>query len=158
MWRGGGFERFEVDRPRCGLLDERHAHAPPFRKARQRQERRIDGCEREDLGIGVGEQPCREGQSRHHARGAHDALGIDPPSVPPLEMRGEPLCKPRRLMRVAEHPVIDAIVDRREHLGRRGKIHVGHPHGQHVAIGVAIPFFRTGAVAIGAVGKQRILR
>jgi hypothetical protein len=70
------------------------------------------------------------------------------PSMHGLEHR-----RPR--VGVAEHPVVDARLEGFEHRRGRGEVHVGHPHRDHVAAGVAAPLDAVGAGAVGAVLKSK---
>ena len=49
---------------------------------------------------------------------------------------------------VAEHAVVNAPMQGVEHGGRSGEVHVGDPQRQHVAAGIAAPFFARQAAAV----------
>ena len=73
-----------------------------------------------------------------------------------MQVGGERRGEAERVVGVAEDAVGHAVANRVEdHLGR-GKIHVGHPHGQDVAAGPAVPLLGAGAAAIGAGGERGI--
>jgi hypothetical protein len=151
--RDGRGEHVPVDRPRLQRPGQRDADEAAAGEAGQREERRIDRREGEDLVVGPGQQAGGDRQPRDHPGHARHQVGFDLPAMQPFEVFDERRREARRGDRVAEHAVIDAPVDGVEDDVGRAEIHVGHPQGQDVATGPAVPLLRAGAVPIGAGGE-----
>jgi hypothetical protein len=97
---------------------------------------------------GLADGPHCHVEAGDHPRQPHQPLGLDAPGVVPgnafdhrLEHRGPGVG-------IAENAMVDARMEGFQHRRGRGKVHVGHPHGDHVAAGVAAPLDAVGAGAI----------
>ena len=151
--RDGGGQPIPVDAPCGGIRHQWQADTPPAGQAGQREKRWVDRREREDLIVGLGQEPGRDRQPRHDAGRGDDRGRIDRPGMQRPQMVGERRGEVGGFVRVAKHPVVDAGSNGIEYHFRGLEIHVGHPHRHHVAARPAIPLLRSRSPAIGAIVK-----
>ena len=151
--RDRGGNGIPVDAPCGGIRHQWQADTPPAGQAGQREKRWVDRREREDLIVGLGQEPGRDRQPRHDAGRGDDRGRIDRPGMQRPQMVGERRGEVGGFVRVAKHPVVDAGSNGIEYHFRGLEIHVGHPHRHHVAARPAIPLLRSRTPAIGAIVK-----
>ena len=147
--RDGGGEGVEIDHVAPAAVTRQHVlfpHAPQV--APGAQDRRIGRRLQQDALARRGQRPAREVVGDVHAGHQHDGLGAHAPAVALGHALGDRLRQLGMLGEVAEEAVGDARLESREHRGRRGEIHVGHPQGQHVGAEL-VPLVAVAGAAVG---------
>ncbi|MPM98115.1 hypothetical protein SDC9_145296 [bioreactor metagenome] len=124
--------------------------APSF--ADRPVERHINGRLDYYLVAGLSESHHREGESGDDARSPAHRLAAEFPAVVFPLPGADRVAQRVGDHRVAKRALVDLLMDRLQHLGRRGEIHIGDPHRQQIAaaeiILESVPFFAVGTSSV----------
>ncbi len=151
----GAVQRLEVEGRAPGHVGHRHVHLRAAGHLDDVEERHVDRG-RDDHGVVlVAELLQRERHPAHDVGDEEDVVGVDGPAVPPGEVGHEDLGQPgpAGVERVAEGLGVDAPVQGLRDDRRRGVVHLGDPHREHVG-GLAGPL--EGPAGAQPVGGERL--
>ena len=108
------------------------------------EEWRVDGGQGEVVVPIGGEGEGGEVEAADHAGEPNDPIVFDIPTVVQSEVLSNGIEGRRDGTSVAEHAVINALMEGFEDGGRRLEVHVGDPHRQDVATCIFLPFLGVG--------------
>ena len=113
-----------------------------------REKRRINRRQNGDAVARFADRAGHEVHSSVHAGCENDPGRVHDPAIVSGEMVDDGLDRGAHRQRIPEHRMIDAAMQCFEHTWRRGKIHVGHPHRENIATGIALPFLAAGIATV----------
>ena len=135
----GCFGGVPVPFPALAVQHQRRGDQALLEIGRRMQEGRVDRRRGEHPVAGLADGPHCDVETGDDAGQPHQPVGLDAPGVVAGDAFDDRLQQRRPGVGIAEHAVIDACVECLQHRRRGGEIHVGDPHGNHVAAGVAAP-------------------
>ncbi len=145
---GLGGEVVKVDEIAVAGIDERVLKHGAAIVAYRGEEAVVDRRLHYHLVAGLGESLDNSRDSRHHTTGIHNAAALDLPAMAaakPIDYSPVVIFAHKC---VAESPLAHTALKSLNYSRRRGKVHVGHPQGQHIGLGV--PLVASGAAALHA--------
>ena len=155
----GRLEIVIVDAPAALILNERTAADMAPRRLRAGIERAVDRREDDRRIARLRDRGDGDAQAVHNARREQHVALFDLQIVAALHPAGHGLVIRAGDGGVAERAVGDAACHGVDHRLRRGEIHIGHPHGQHVLRAeyffALVPLFAVCARAVHALVKRK---